>query len=67
MLDAEARGIEMDFCTGESRDLDVTDLGVARVRPVDPFFLDELGFEAEVGGDARDLAGVVALVAADAD
>ena len=51
----------------ESRELDVADTVVARVRPVDPVLLDDGGAEAVAGCDGGDLAGVVGLKAADGD
>src|SRR5699024_5083883 len=65
--DVEARRIETDIGAHEARELDIADLVVARIIPIDPALLHEAGLETEVGGHGRDLAGVVGLVAADRD
>src|SRR5699024_9772208 len=65
--DVEARRIEADIGAHDARELDIADLVVARIIPIDPALLHEAGPETEVGGHGRDLAGVVGLVAADRD
>src|SRR5699024_1272351 len=65
--DVESRRIETDIGAHDARELDIADLVVARVLPIDPAVLHEAGLETEVGGDGRGLAGVVGLIAADRD
>ncbi len=59
--DVEPGGIHADVPTHDAGELDVADLVVDHVGPVDPPLLHGHGLEAEVGGDPCDLAGVVGL------
>ncbi|KAI6757811.1 hypothetical protein HG531_003636 [Fusarium graminearum] len=48
VLDAECRRVESHVAAHESRELDVADLFIARVFPVNPVLLDCGGFETEL-------------------
>ena len=65
--DVEAGRVEADVATHDPRQLDVADLVVDDVGPVDPGLLHRHRLEPEVGGDARHLAGVVRLHPTDRD
>lgn len=67
MLDTECRGVKSHITAHEPRQLNVADLFIAGVFPVNPVFLDGGGFETELCGDGGYGAGVVGLDAADGD
>ena len=65
--DVEAGRVEAHIATHDPRELDVADLVVHDVGPVDPGLLHRHRLEPEVGRDAGDLARVVRLHPADRD
>ena len=65
--DVEAGRVEPHVRAHDSAEQDVAGLVVHRVVPVHPLLLDQAALQTEVRGDGGDLAGVVALVAADRD
>src|SRR5690606_12102953 len=63
--DVEAGRVDTDVTSQNAGQLDVADLVVERIRPVDPVLLDGHRAQPEVRGDSGDLARVVGLDAAD--
>ena len=59
--DVESCGIHADVAAQNPRELDVADLVIGRLGPVDPALLDGDGTEAQVAGHACHLPGVVGL------
>src|SRR5699024_3961866 len=62
--DVEARRIETDIGAHDARELDIADLVVPRIIPIDPALLHEAGLETERRGHGRGRAGVGGVVAA---
>lgn len=67
VLDAKGRRVETDVAAHETGELDVADLLVTGVVPLDPVLLNSGGLETELCSDGRHGAGVVGLNSADGD
>ena len=65
--DVEAGRIDADVAAHDPRELEVADLVVRHVGPIDPVLLHRDDLEAEVARDTGDRARVVGLDAADRD
>ena len=63
--DVESGGVDTDVAAHDAGELDVADLVVVHVGPVDPALLHGHAAEPEVAGHPGDLAGVVRLDPAD--
>src|SRR5262245_51656145 len=66
-LDPEALVHQLDLGAEDAAHQDVADAVIDAVVPVDPALLHQPALHAELGGDGRDLAGVVGLHATDGD
>lgn len=67
MLNAEGGGIQSHVAAHDAGQLDVADLLIARVLPLDPVLLYGRGLEAKLDGHRGDGTGVVGLDTTDGD